>query len=466
MSGHAVSGVNWRPTRFAEDVPQAHVCRVCGTIPASTVLLPCAHMLCEPCRGGSAGQGTGSLCPIDQEPFEEHECHVIPTPTRKASRLKAHCWNEAAGCGFVGPLEAVLVHFEQDCCFHVIECPRCDETVLHKDLPAHVTACLAETASASTQQPASQGNALTSEDFNTAVSDLKRLLINPHHDQLPAMQSQVNELVENSKMQGTRMLEIARSIEDFERTLRDEMAQLADGMTSMSSLLECLRSDEHQRDLSKQEQFQKTGMDSDSGVAQDSMPWNLEKKLILRKLEVLFHANIASLEDVRQGMHEGKRTPTVSCRPVGPSFCHVMNRTLTSSLRRGGEWERATYLVTVRNASELLARPGPCRKFAAVTQCHCRDTYFVIYFSSGKRSGVECLILSIECGGFLETSHLVSGAFNVSVLHDEQDKDRPMQKLLSGFPFTGMHFKTELLTLKSEGFLRDDELKFQVAIGQ
>lgn len=392
---------------------------------------------------------------------------MIPTPTRKASRLKAHCWNEAVGCGFVGPLEAVLLHFEADCSFHVIECPRCDETVLYKGLPVHyLTTCLAETASASTEQAASQDNALTSEDFNIAVSDLKRLLINPHHDQLPAMQSQVKELAEHSKTQGTRMLEIARSIEDFERTLRDELARLVDGMSSMSSLLESLRPYEHQRDSSKQEQLQKSGMDSDSASAQDSTPWNLEKRLILRKLELLFHGNIASLDDMRQGMHAGRRTPTVSCRPVGPSFCHVMNRTLSSSLRRGGEWERTTYLVTVRNASELFDRPGPCRKFATVTQCHDRDTYFVIYFSSGKRSGIECLILSIECGGFLETSHLVSGAFNVSVLHDEQDKDRPMQKLLSGFPFTGMHFKTELLTLKSEGFLRDDELKFQVAIGQ
>ncbi|KAL1433721.1 hypothetical protein MTO96_012255 [Rhipicephalus appendiculatus] len=51
VSGHAVSGVNWRHTRFAEDVPQAHVCGLCGTIPASTVLLPCSHLLCEPCRG-------------------------------------------------------------------------------------------------------------------------------------------------------------------------------------------------------------------------------------------------------------------------------------------------------------------------------------------------------------------------------------------------------------------------------
>ncbi|KAL3207289.1 hypothetical protein MRX96_010309 [Rhipicephalus microplus] len=45
LSGHAIGGVNWRRTRFAEDVPQIHVCCLCGTIPASTVaasLLPSA----------------------------------------------------------------------------------------------------------------------------------------------------------------------------------------------------------------------------------------------------------------------------------------------------------------------------------------------------------------------------------------------------------------------------------------
>ncbi|KAL1433720.1 hypothetical protein MTO96_012254 [Rhipicephalus appendiculatus] len=347
--------------------------------------------------------------------------------------------------------------------FHVIECPRCDKTVLHKDLPAHyVTTCLAETTSATTQQPAPQDQALASHEFNAVVGDLKRLLTD--HDQLPAIQSQANEVVEHLKKQDAQMLEVARSIADFERLLRHELAQLVGGVSSMVSLMENLRRDERQCDPSKREPFQKSGVDYDAGVTQDSMPWNLENKLILRKLELLLHATIVSLEEMRQGMHPDQRAPTVSCRPVGPTFCHVMNRTLSSSLRHGEQRESKTYLVTVRKASELFDRPGPCRKFAAVTQCHDRDTYFVIYFSSGKRSGIECLILSIECGGFLETSHLVSAAFSVSVLHDEEHMDRPMEKLLSGFPFTGMHFKTELLALKSGGFLRDDELKFQHAL--
>ncbi|XP_037273040.2 uncharacterized protein LOC119164946 [Rhipicephalus microplus] len=463
LSGHAIGGVNWRRTRFAEDVPQTHVCCLCGTIPASTVLLPCSHLLCEPCREGSAGLGTGPSCPLDREPFDVQECHVVPMPTRKSSHLRAYCWNEAAGCGFVGSLDALLLHFERDCSFHVIECPRCDVTLLHKDLPEHcVTTCLAETASASTQPPPSQDQTLARHEFNAAVSDLKTPLID--HNQLPVMQSQLDEIVEHSKKQDAQVLEIARLIGDLERTLRNELAQLVGGVSSMSSLLENLRPDERQRDSSKEERFQKGPVDSSSGVTQDFIPWNMEKKLILRKLELLFHATNASLEDVRQGAHADQRTPTVICRPVGPSFCHVLNRTLSSSLLHGRAYERKTYLATVRNASVLLDRLGPCRKFATVTQCHDRDTYFAIHFSSGKRSVIECLILSIECGGFLESSHLLSAAFSVSVLHDEQDKDRPMQKLLSGFPFTGTHFKTKLLTLKSEGFLHDDEIKFEVTV--
>lgn len=466
VSGHGVSGVNWRPTRFAEDVPAAHVCCLCGTIPPSTVLLPCAHLLCEPCRTGIATHGN-CLCPLDGEPFEEHDCHVIPMPARKASRLKAHCWNEVRGCEFVGDLQAVLRHFEEGCDFHVIECPRCCENVLHKELPAHyVSACVVETASASTEQPAFQDKAPTHDAFSAAVKDLKTALTDSYHDQLPALQSLLNELVEHSKNQGEQMLEIARSIADFQRTLKGELAQIITGMSSLSSHFEGVHSGDRQSDSTRQENLPESAVLSEDGLTPESMPWSLEQKLILRKLELLLHATMSSSEDVRQAAQKDRLTPTVFCKPVGPSFCHVMNRTLSSSLHGGEERERVTYLVTLRNASELFNYRGPCRKFAVLTQCHCRDAYFIIYFSCGLRSGRQCLVLSLECGGFLKTSRVVTSDFSVTLLHSEEDEDFHMRKVLSGFPFPGVHFVAQLDALKSEGFLRgDDELKFQVAIG-
>uniref|UniRef100_G3MRE6 RING-type domain-containing protein n=1 Tax=Amblyomma maculatum TaxID=34609 RepID=G3MRE6_AMBMU len=85
-----VAGVNWRPTRFADDVPPWSVCSLCRVVAMSSVLLPCSHILCEPCRGGSVRDGE-SLCPLDGEAFCDEECQHAKLPARKADGLKVSC---------------------------------------------------------------------------------------------------------------------------------------------------------------------------------------------------------------------------------------------------------------------------------------------------------------------------------------------------------------------------------------
>ncbi|XP_077519814.1 uncharacterized protein LOC144129538 [Amblyomma americanum] len=94
-----IAGVNWQPTRFAETVPHIRICGLCRMIPMRTVALPCAHTLCECCH-----------------------------------RACAHCWNEAHGCEFVGTMDIMLRHYETECQFHTVECPRCGDAVLHNNL--------------------------------------------------------------------------------------------------------------------------------------------------------------------------------------------------------------------------------------------------------------------------------------------------------------------------------------------
>lgn len=198
LRGH-FAGVNWRPTRFAEDVPPWNICGLCLMIPQTTVQLPCSHILCESCLESSHLEGV-AVCPLDQEPFEREECHRIPIPTRKANRMKAHCWNEERGCEFVGTMEAVLRHYDEECTFQAIECPRCAKRILHKDVAAHYLAgCVFDDAPARTEQPATQNTVLTMHDVNTALAGLEALFNDPSSDQLPAIQSQINELVEHSK---------------------------------------------------------------------------------------------------------------------------------------------------------------------------------------------------------------------------------------------------------------------------
>ncbi|KAH7976497.1 hypothetical protein HPB52_014720 [Rhipicephalus sanguineus] len=69
-----VSGVNWRPTRFADELTVTrYACHVCRVIPSTTVVLPCAHGLCEQCHAGSPVQDGRRTCPLDGKSFGEKE---------------------------------------------------------------------------------------------------------------------------------------------------------------------------------------------------------------------------------------------------------------------------------------------------------------------------------------------------------------------------------------------------------
>nr|XP_054924815.1 TNF receptor-associated factor 6-like [Dermacentor andersoni] len=133
----SVSGVNWRPTRFVNERMLADfACCVCHVIPNTTFVLPCGHALCEQCQRGSVLEDGGSVCPFDGKPFCEDECEKGQIAQRLKQNLEAHCWNEAHGCDFVGPLAVLLQHFEAECAFHVLPCQRCGENIPNAKLAA------------------------------------------------------------------------------------------------------------------------------------------------------------------------------------------------------------------------------------------------------------------------------------------------------------------------------------------
>ncbi|KAH7975054.1 hypothetical protein HPB49_022988 [Dermacentor silvarum] len=156
---HVIAGVNWRPTRFVDEVPNSRVCGLCRMIPKQTVLLPCSHALCQSCHGASLEGGVGH-CPLDQEPFEETECNGVNFPARKASSLK------------------------------------------HSDLPKHYAAgCTAGVPCAIAEYRRSEHTALTIEDVSAALEDLKAMLGDPNHDQLhPVIQNLKDEMAQITAM--------------------------------------------------------------------------------------------------------------------------------------------------------------------------------------------------------------------------------------------------------------------------
>ncbi|KAL3249079.1 hypothetical protein MRX96_056182 [Rhipicephalus microplus] len=236
---HAVAGVNWRPTRFVDDVPSLRVCCLCRMIPKTVLVLPCGHVLCQSCLAASS-HGSGGRCPLDREPFKEAECSTCDLPVRAVNALKVHCWNEGHGCKFEGAMEVMLRHYENECTFHTVECFRCDEQVLHNELPAHYSAgCSAAVSLACPKNTSSDSQAFTIRDVMGVLVEMKTLLRGANQEPLlPAMQSQVNELTERIRNLESRSAAIPQAIA---ATATSDFAQVAAPSPSASQKKETSR---------------------------------------------------------------------------------------------------------------------------------------------------------------------------------------------------------------------------------
>ncbi|XP_037528949.1 uncharacterized protein LOC119406287 [Rhipicephalus sanguineus] len=210
---HAVAGVNWRPTRFVDEVPNLRVCGLCRMIPRRILVLPCGHLLCQSCHTASS-QGCRGQCPLDQEPFEEDECDSYDFPTRKANALKVYCWNEAHGCQIQETMEDMLRHYEKECTFHTVECLRCGEEVLHRELSTHyVAGCTAAVSLAVMENTSSESRSLAFVDGTADLEELKTLMRNANHEQLLLqIQCQMNDLIEQIRNQEPRPAVITHAV--------------------------------------------------------------------------------------------------------------------------------------------------------------------------------------------------------------------------------------------------------------
>ncbi|XP_077490207.1 uncharacterized protein LOC144101074 [Amblyomma americanum] len=128
-------GIDWRPTCFVNPFPSNRVCSVCGLVPPTAAMLPCRHLLCQPCYDRSGAKR--DHCPLDEEPFQEED--VLRSTFSRDTILgrKVHCWNVENGCDAEDSASAMLEHFANVCQFHVVSCPRCNEKVPHRDIARH-----------------------------------------------------------------------------------------------------------------------------------------------------------------------------------------------------------------------------------------------------------------------------------------------------------------------------------------
>ncbi|XP_037554922.1 TNF receptor-associated factor 5 isoform X3 [Dermacentor silvarum] len=234
LSGHATAGVNWRPTRFAEDLPQPRICGLCCTVPKRTVLLPCSHFLCDSCNAARDKDGR-RVCPLDMKAFEEDECSWIDFPAKRASNLKVHCWNESDGCEFVGTIEAVLQHYEGECAFHSLQCPRCEQRMPRSHLVVHyVAGCSRRDLSADCAQSDGCDGSLPSRGVSARVNERKPFLTDPCNDLPSTRHRQLKEHLELSKASDSAHLQnISRVISGFDNRLQQSMESMEANISSM-----------------------------------------------------------------------------------------------------------------------------------------------------------------------------------------------------------------------------------------
>ncbi|KAH6941498.1 hypothetical protein HPB50_019154 [Hyalomma asiaticum] len=218
---NSVSGANWRPTRFEDELTLSHyVCCVCHVIPSTTVLLPCSHLLCEQCLTGSVRQDGERVCPLDVQPFSEDECQMIKLPSKTKQNLKAHCWNEDDGCEFVGTIEAVLLHYDRECAFHALQCPRCDGRILRADLAAHYVAGCSESV------PSGSGALRNRQGDPSVGCDASAM-----QQQCPTIQRQIIELPRPPDSQ--LLQDIRRVVSDLESSCLRGMTGIEANICSM-----------------------------------------------------------------------------------------------------------------------------------------------------------------------------------------------------------------------------------------
>ncbi|KAH8031261.1 hypothetical protein HPB51_014473 [Rhipicephalus microplus] len=220
----SVSGANWRPTRFEDEFTLSrYACCTCHVIPSTTVLLPCSHALCEQCLAGCVVQDGGNVCPLDAEPFCEDECQRWQLPARKKQNLKAHCWNEADGCQFVGPIEAVLVHYDRECAFHAVQCTNCEQRLLQTDIATHyISGCSKNASCARDAQSNRHDGSPTDCETNVLL------------DKFSTLERKINEVLEVCRASNSaRSQDISHALGAFENTLQRRMEGVEANISTM-----------------------------------------------------------------------------------------------------------------------------------------------------------------------------------------------------------------------------------------
>lgn len=316
-----------------------------------------------------------------------------------------------------------------------------------------------------------QGLVLSSENVGELFEELKTHLGDPYQDRLPALQSQINEILEQTRNHGVQFEEIARALRDTERRLESRLA------TVSRELATSFRGELHsqQRVLCSRldRMFHADGSDrsAESGSSRSGqMPWPLEKKHILRKLELITYESRAYLQRLHETAQPGLERPVLQCGPSSASY----EPSIDIALDMSPPWSEAqeqspVYRLLVKNTDEIYRAIATKNKiYGLVTQWHRRDTYFQVAVGLCERP-VASLEIFVKLGTTLEGSRPAWNVNLVSVIDPDDPKKigRCMKKVLPlparasyyGFQHS---FSVPLKDIKGSGYVRDAKLAFLI----
>ncbi|KAH9363776.1 hypothetical protein HPB48_022848 [Haemaphysalis longicornis] len=108
-------------------------------------------------------------------------------------------------------------------------CPRCSASVLNKDLPNHCrNGCPGKAIALAAEQPTErQGVEISAEDIAASLDELKALILDPNEDRLPALQSKINEVLEQARNIASQTKAIPTSLQEGDRSIQQTSGELS-----------------------------------------------------------------------------------------------------------------------------------------------------------------------------------------------------------------------------------------------
>lgn len=329
-----------------------------------------------------------------------------------------------------------------------------------------IAGCIAkETPSPNTERPYKQDSVLTIHDVNAALEEVKVLLSDPHHDQILAIQSQINELVELSRNQAAQLADII-AIERVpcERNHPVQAAQIADGLHCALTLPPQPLTATLQQ--SSEAQNQSTAFERCSGKI---IPWSQEKQLILRKLEVVAGAAFRATEQLRQSAQPHAQRPVLCCDRIYDYFNPNAEQTVSTALPKQ-HFPSATYRLTLRDGGDLLKTINRREIiFAEVTTCHRRDTYITVavrIIPCDFKPGRTCLEAEVRAHGLLQKSRLPVPV-DMVLLNGQSSQNLSLLKADHshfGEPGIARKFWREQDSASYKGFLQNGEMTMKLVV--